>query len=157
MNKNDNGAVDIENIKFLYEVINQRVYAEFDALGKKDQKASTLFALDGIVLSIIFTLFSRTTYCLYLFCIGIGSLFLSLILAFFSYKIAKWRLDPTPDIFRKEYYAKSYKETVEDITATLADAYEKNKGKMSRKDSCVNWGFICSIIGIFFIFLSLIK
>jgi len=156
-NKVDDKKNDMEkNIKFIYEVINQRVYAEFDALGKKDQKASTLFALDGIILSIIFTLFPRTTYCLSLFCIGISSLFLSLILAFLSYKIAKWRLDPTPDIFLKEYYAKSYKKTVEDLTATLANAYKENKGKMSKKDSRVNWGFICSIIGIFFVFLSLI-
>ena len=51
---------------------------------------------------------------------------------------------------------KPYGETVERLTATLAEVHERNKRRIQDKGIYINWSLICSIIGVGILLLSVV-
>ena len=147
--------VEVKNIEFIYSVVREQLRVQFDTIDKVDQKASTLFGINSIVLSIVFTILWKHHNAV-AFYSGVVFLFLSLVLLFFEYVTYKWRFDPKPQNFHEKYYGKSYNEAINKLTSNLVENYEKNEKIANRKADLFNWSLMLSIVGIFYIFLSIV-
>ena len=79
-----------------------------------------------------------------------------MVFALVGYRIAEYSIAPEPREFYAKYKMKPYGETVERLTATLAEVHERNKRRIQDKGIYINWSLICSIIGVGILLLSVV-
>ena len=154
--KNNKSNERNKNLEFIYDTVNRRVYYEYDVIDKKDQKASTIIGFNAIILSIIFASFQKVTFCPSLFYTGVTLIFGALVFALIGYRIAEYSIAPEPKEFYIKYKEEPYSETIENLTSTLAEVYERNKRRIQDKGIYINWSLIYSIIGIGILLLSVV-
>ena len=119
-----------KNLEFIYDTVSRRAYYEYDVIDKKDQKASTIIGFNAIILSIVFASFQKVTFYPSLFYTGVTLIFGALVFALIGYRIAEYSIAPEPKEFYAKYKMKPYDETIERLTATLAEVYERNKRRI---------------------------
>lgn len=147
----ENGDIDIENIKFLYNLSKEKFNFLMDSVDKLDQKFVALFSVDVVVLSIIFSLnrFQQNAF----FFAGVILIIFGIISAVLGY-IPKPFTDIDIEKCWRNYYGSKYEETIEKITSDIVAAYTKNRIVQDKKANYIKLAFMFSLSGIIIIILS---
>jgi hypothetical protein len=143
--------IDLKNTELLHNLSREKYNFLMDNIDKLDQKFTTLFSVDAVIISITISLnITRQTA---LFFVGLTLILVALIVAVIGY-IPKTLHDIAIDKFWNENYSKDYKTTIESITSHIVEAYTRNRKVQDRKSERVNLAFIFSLAGIIIIVLS---
>jgi len=149
MEKDENNH--IKNIEFLHNISREKYNFLMDNIDKLDQKFTTLFSVNVIIISIIFSLnvIKQTA----LFFMGLTLIIVAVIIAVIGY-IPKVFRDVAIDKLWEKNYNTDYKTTIESITSAIIEAYKTNKNVQDIKSERVILAFVFSLSGIVIIALS---
>jgi len=146
--------IDLKNIEFFQHLSREKFNFLMDSIDKLDQKFTTIFSVNAVILSIIFSLNRFQQNLLFFF--GLASIIIALLIAFLGY-VPKGLLEIDLNVWWNENYGEKYKDTISEITSHIIAAYTQNKKVLSKKAKFVNLAFIFSLAGIFCIILSQIS
>ena len=122
-----------------------------------DLKANYLLGFEGIILSVIFSSYSRTTINIHIiYIIGIVLIFLSFLLTICATKCSEFYLNPKPNNLIKKHMKSKEVDIYRFLLATMLRGYEKNKEINFKKSKCFNYSIFSLFIGILLIILSVI-
>ena len=150
-NEKENENVDIENIKFLHNLSREKFNFLMNNVDKLDQKFTTLFSADAVILTIIFSLnrFQQSAF----FIAGVTLIIVAIITAVLGY-IPKTFTDIDIKKYWEENYSSKYKETIAETTSNIVASYTKNRKVQDKKSKYVGLAFIFSMVGLLIIVLS---
>jgi sugar phosphate permease len=147
----ENENIDIENIKFLHNLSKEKFNLLMDSVDKLDQKFVTLFSVDVVVLSIIFSL--NRSQQKPLFFAGITLITVAIIIAVLGYR-PKTFTDIDIETCWEDYFNSKHEETIVKITSNIVLSYTKNRIVQDKKANYIRLAFIFSLSGIIIIILS---
>jgi len=147
----ENETIDTKNIEFFQNLSREKFNFLMDSIDKLDQKFTTLFSVNAVIISVIFSLnrFQQNT----LFFIGLTLIIVTLIIAVLGY-VPKALLDIDIEKFWNENYGGKYGDTIAEITSHIIAAYTKNRKVQDKKSEFVRLAFIFSLAGIILIILG---
>ncbi len=142
-------------LQTIYDIVQQRFVMQFQSIDSLDSKASTLIALNGIIIAVILnSRFARIN--LFFSIIAAACLLGSMCLSFAGYKVEDYRRDPDPRNLKLKYCNSQNEEVIEKLTDNLIHAYEENRTKLSKKARYINQALAMVLLGLFCLFLSLL-
>ncbi|MCR4433669.1 MAG: hypothetical protein NUV70_06445 [Caldiserica bacterium] len=143
--------MESKNVEFFQNLSREKFNFLMDSIDKLDQKFTTLFSVNAVIISVIFSLnrFQQNT----LFFIGLSFFIVTLIIAVLGY-VPKTFLDIDIEKFWDENYGGKYKDTIAEITSHIIAAYTKNRKVQDKKSEYVRLAFTFSLTGILLIILG---
>jgi len=146
--------MNIETLKIIYESVKEQLNLQIQLIDSLDTKAGVLIGFNGIILSIMLTLYNKVF--IPLFIVGVIFFLVSMLIAYMGYKTEKFRRDPDPKKLRIKYSSKTVREITEVLIDNMIASFEENSNKIKQKAGFINKGFIASEMGILLLFLSII-
>lgn len=141
----------------IFDIIEKRINYLWTSSDRIDAKASTLIGFEGVIISILFFTYSLVKPAVTTFITGTIFLFISLFLAILSIKSYEFRMDPKPRGLYEGYIEKRAEDTLDAITVSIIDSFEKNEKIICTKAKLLNYGFFLLLFSLIIILFSLLK
>jgi hypothetical protein len=155
MDSNGNKTeIETKTLELLHDFANGSFITSLDIIDKLDQKLVTLISVDGIIISILFSISSFSNKLFFYICICF--IFSSLVLGVCGY-IPKSIY--AVDTYKTwvDYYGYKYDRAIAQLTSNLVEAWKRNKHIADIKGSIIAWGFFTLVAGIVFLFIDKIR
>ena len=147
---------DLRTVEKILDIVENRLRCLSEANNGHNGRATTIFGFGGIILTIAFSIYSTGDPVVWLFLLGIASIFVSLLLSVAAIKSREFWEDPAPRGLRDGYIRKGYEEVLEQVISNLIECYGHNLGIIRKKARVVDWGFYCVFLGLTFLALSIL-
>jgi len=145
------------NLKIFYDIIEKRLQYSWQASDNIDLKANYLLGFEGIILSVIFSSYSRIIINIHIiYIIGVILIFLSFFLTICTAKCIGFYINPKPKNLIKKYIKSKEIVIYEVVLSSMLKAYEKNNKIISGKAKCFNYSIFTLFVGILFIITSVL-
>ena len=145
------------NLKLFYNILEKKLDYLWQAGNSIDLKANYLLGFEGIMLSVIFSSYSRITINIQIiYIIGIALIFLSFFLTICATKCSQIYLNPKVNNLIEKHMKSKELDLYKYLLSTMLRGYEKNKEINSKKSMFFNCSIFILFIGILLIILSVI-
>lgn len=144
-----------DSIEFIYQTVKEKVDLALQDVEHIETKAGMLIGFNGVIISLALNIFERAY--LPLFTISIFLFFAALYLNFNSFKIKRYKRDPSPRALIDRYWNKSKEEITKQLISNLVECYEYNETMIFPMGHRINRSMILTFLGLVFLFASVLK
>ena len=145
------------NLKLFYNILEKRLDYLWQAGNNIDLKANYLLGFEGIILSVIFSSYSRITINIQtIYIIGITLIFLSFFLTICATRCTQFYLNPKINKLIEKHLNSKEVDLYSYLLSTRIREYKKNKSNIYKKAMLFNYSIFILFMGILLIILSII-
>ncbi len=140
----------------VFDIIESRLRSLSETNNGHNERAAIIFGFGAVILSIAFPSYKIGEPVMWLFVLGIVSIFISLSLSIMAIRTRRFREDPDPRGLRNGYIKKECKRVLEQVISNLIESYEHNFTIIQKKAVVVDCAFYCMFAGLIFLAFSIL-
>ena len=152
----------IDDAKWIYETMDQKMSQQFDAIDKLDAKANTLLTICGVLLVFFWGIVTESNvienHISWIVIPGVISVVIALVMLLWAHRVVKWENAPPPDwlVWCRYHDEVPTKELIGESMLNMATSYQGNEKKKKTKVKLINSATYMILLGFFSPFVILI-